>query len=392
MKNSASRSRRRLERAHHHEGGAAVLQGAGHGLGPLDEAVVHGLEQDEELGDVAQELRAEDAVGHQVEGLGRGVVEPRPVRRDQPAQQAAGEEVGHALGRLEEVDGVAGGRRVHDDQVVAARRVDLVEPLHGDVVVALDELAGDVLVERVGQDGVAGLVVGGVGAHQVVPRLLGVEHGRPQLAPGLDPGGGEQLVGHPGLDVAELLEAQGAGQPPGRVDGEHQHLAAQVGGRHGARGRGRGGLAHAARAAGDHDLLRPRAAARGCRSAGGLARPAWPAWPVDRPLRRAARATSVADLGGQGLGHRAGGPHAVVAGEQVGHVEQRHVGGSSARSRVRCPARVRRRVTASWAASSTGSTGAAGQRRTAAPATSAGRAARGRPPPRAGRTARAAPC
>ena len=38
--------------------------------------------------------------------------------------------------------------------------MDLVEPLHGDVVVALDEPPGDVLVERAGQDGVAGLGVG----------------------------------------------------------------------------------------------------------------------------------------------------------------------------------------------------------------------------------------
>ena len=35
---------------------------------PLDEAVVHRLEQDEELGDVLQELRAEDAIGQLVEG------------------------------------------------------------------------------------------------------------------------------------------------------------------------------------------------------------------------------------------------------------------------------------------------------------------------------------
>ena len=232
-----------------------VLEGAGHGVGPLDEAVVHRLEEDEELGDVLQELRAEDAVGHRVEGPRRRVDEPGLVRQDQPAQQAAGEEVGHALGRLEEVDGVAGGRGVHDDQVVAARGVDLVQPLHGDVVVALDELAGDVLVERVGQDGLAGRGVGGVGAHQGVPRLLGVEHGGPQLAAGLHPGCGEQLVGHAGLDVAELLEAEGVGQAAGRVDGEHQHLAAQVGGGHGPGGGRGGGLADPAGAAEDHDLL-----------------------------------------------------------------------------------------------------------------------------------------
>ena len=94
----------------------------------------------------------EDAVGHLVEGPGGQVHQPGAVGDDQPAQQAAGEEVGHALGGVEEVEGVAGGRGVHHDQVVVALGVDLVEALHGDVVVALDEAARDVAVQRVGQD------------------------------------------------------------------------------------------------------------------------------------------------------------------------------------------------------------------------------------------------
>jgi hypothetical protein len=117
------------------------------------------------------------------------------------------------------------------------------------------EPAGDVDVERVGEDGVAGGGVGGVGPHQVVPRLLGVEHGGPQLAPGLDAGPGEQAGVDLGLDVAELLQAQGVGQALGGVDGDDQHLAAQLGAGHGAQGRGGGGLAHPAGAAADHDLL-----------------------------------------------------------------------------------------------------------------------------------------
>ena len=47
-----------------------------HRVGPLDEAGVHRLEQDEELGDVGQELRAEDPVGHLVEGPRRDVHQP----------------------------------------------------------------------------------------------------------------------------------------------------------------------------------------------------------------------------------------------------------------------------------------------------------------------------
>ena len=57
------------------------------------------------------------------------------------------------------------------------------------------------------------------------------------------------------LDVAELLEPERVGQPPRRVDGEHEHPAAEMDGGHRRRGRGGGGLADAARAAGDDDLL-----------------------------------------------------------------------------------------------------------------------------------------
>ena len=76
MKNSASCERRRLERGDDHERGARVGERAGDGLGPLDEARVHRLEEDEELGDVLEELRAEDAIGHGVEGLRRQASAP----------------------------------------------------------------------------------------------------------------------------------------------------------------------------------------------------------------------------------------------------------------------------------------------------------------------------
>ena len=186
--NSASRGGRDLERRDDQEGGLGTAEQLGRRRRARSTNPSYiDLEQDEELGDVLQELRAQDAVGHRVEGLRREADHPGAVRRDEPAQQAGGEEVRHALGRVEEVEGVAGRRGVHDDQVVAARVVDLVQALHRDVVVALDELAGDVLVQRVGQDGVAGGGVGCVQPDQVVPGLLGVEHGRPQLALGSTP-------------------------------------------------------------------------------------------------------------------------------------------------------------------------------------------------------------
>ena len=42
-------------------------------LRALDEPVVHRLEVEEELGDVLEELAAEDAIGHLVEGPARDV-------------------------------------------------------------------------------------------------------------------------------------------------------------------------------------------------------------------------------------------------------------------------------------------------------------------------------
>ena len=185
--------RRRLQGGHHAERRAPVTEDARHLAGAGHEPLLHRLHQREELGDVLQELRAEDAVGHRVEGLGRHRHDAVAVADGEPAQQPAGEEVGHALRRVEEVEGVAGGWRVDDDQVEAARGVQLVQALHRDVVVALHEPARDVLVDRVGQDGVAGLGVGRVAAHEVVPRLAGVEHGHPQLALGLEAGRGERL-------------------------------------------------------------------------------------------------------------------------------------------------------------------------------------------------------
>ena len=65
--------RRRLERGHDRERRALVVQQALDRLGPRDEAVVHRLEVQEELGDVLEELAAEDAVGHLVEGPARDV-------------------------------------------------------------------------------------------------------------------------------------------------------------------------------------------------------------------------------------------------------------------------------------------------------------------------------
>ena len=247
--------RRGLEGGDHHEGGAPVAEQPGHRFGPLDEAGVHRLEEDEELGDVGQELGAEDPVGHLVEGPGGEVHQLGAVGDDQPAQQARAEEVGHALGGVEEVEGVAGRRGVHHDQVVVALGVDLVEALHGDVVVALDEAPRDVAVQGVGQDLLPGVGVGGVAPDQGVPALLGVEHGRPQLAAGRDPGLLEDLPGRSAARCCRSPAARGRRPAAGRVDGEDEDPPPVVAGGHGRRRRRRGRLAHSPGPAGHDDLL-----------------------------------------------------------------------------------------------------------------------------------------
>ncbi len=110
--------RRAFERGDHRERGAPVVEQLLDGLRALDEPAVHGLEVQEELGDVLEELAPEDAVGHLVEGPA-GDVDHAPtaptadaVRHREPAQQPPAEELGHARRRVEEVDGVPGGRRV----------------------------------------------------------------------------------------------------------------------------------------------------------------------------------------------------------------------------------------------------------------------------------------
>ena len=85
-------------------------------------------------------------------------------------------------------------RRVDDHEVEVARRVQVVQLLHREVVVAVHEAAGDVLVQRVGEHRVASCGVGRVAADELVPAGLRVEHRRPQLARG-DAGIDEGLAG-----------------------------------------------------------------------------------------------------------------------------------------------------------------------------------------------------
>jgi hypothetical protein len=92
-------------------------------------------------------------------------------------------------------------------------------------------------------------------ANQIVPALLGIEHGRPQLAAAGDPGGLERLLRHSRLDVAECFQAHGVGQALGRIHGEDQNPAPLFDGGHGRGGRRRGRLPDPARTAKNENLL-----------------------------------------------------------------------------------------------------------------------------------------
>ena len=128
----------------------------------------------------------------------------------------------------------------------SASRAQLAELLHRHVLLGARERAGDRLVEGVGQD-LRGLVGGGVRLDDLVEGALHVEHHRVQRPAGL-----VADAGHRARGVVELGEPERLGQPPRRVDGEHDDAAPGLGRAQAERGR-RGGLADAAGAAADDD-------------------------------------------------------------------------------------------------------------------------------------------
>ena len=100
---------------------------------------------------------------------------------------------------------------------------------------------------RLREHRVARALVGRVPLDQLVEGALGVEHHRPQLAR-------PSRRVHAPLLVAQLAQPERVGEPPRRVDRQHRHLAPAR--RHAQRDRRRRrGLAHAARARADADLL-----------------------------------------------------------------------------------------------------------------------------------------
>ena len=152
--------------------------------GTIPESLLHAVERLEERRCIAYDVAADDLRHRAQERLRRDVdgLDDPAGRRHQDAVEAVVEEAREAAGRLEEVERVAGRRRVDDDQVEAALLVQLVELLHRHVLLRARERAGDVAVEAVRQDAPRLLLGLGVLRDQIVERALGVEHQRPQLA------------------------------------------------------------------------------------------------------------------------------------------------------------------------------------------------------------------
>ena len=102
--------------------------------------------------------------------------------------------------------------------------VELVEALHRHVLLRARDGRGQLAVDPVAQHRLPRLLVGGVAAHHVVERALGIEHQRPQLALHLDAGRLEPRRVHQQLLVPQLRHAQGLGQAPRRIDRDDRDL------------------------------------------------------------------------------------------------------------------------------------------------------------------------
>ena len=193
-------------------------------------------------------------------------------RRQQQPHEPAVEEAGEPLGRVEEVQRGARGRGVDDDQVPAAGACG--RPGRAGRASPSPCTPGCPRTSwrrrrRTGWPGSAAPSPGWPGSRPPRRRCASCPASsrrgcRPSVRPGRD-------ARHRARGVVERLDPHRLGQPAGRVDGEHDDLAAALGGPQREGGRG-GGLADAAGAAADDDpLRRGRRAARRRRAPGSVA-------------------------------------------------------------------------------------------------------------------------
>ena len=227
-----------------------------HPLGALAEAVDHAAQRAEEHREVREHVHARRAAQHR-EDNARAAPDDAHAEVGGPEEhleRAALEEVGQAVGRVEEVQRVARGRRVEHEQVEAALLVELVELGDRRELLRARHGVGELLVDAVGEHLVARALVRGQALDQLVERALGVEHHRPELAPELEAVLGEDLLLDAAGPVVERLEAERVGEPLRGVDRHHRDALAAGG--HAHRDRRRGGrLADPAGAAADADAL-----------------------------------------------------------------------------------------------------------------------------------------
>jgi hypothetical protein len=257
---------------HQHEARILAAEELMDPLGPLLEPLVHALEGQEELRQVLQELEAEEAVG-QLEGEGAGPrrdLQREPagdeVRLEEPPEHARVQEAHEAVGRLEEIEGMPGGRRVEDHEVEALVGRQLEQLLHRHVLVAARERGRDLLVEAVVEDAAAGGLARGVLVDERIERAPRVERHRPQRA--RRPRRQAREV-EPPRSALERGQAEAGREAAGGVDRADEHLAPFERRLQGQGGGGRR-LAHAAGAADDEHATLGQ---RGREGAGGAVGP-----------------------------------------------------------------------------------------------------------------------
>src|SRR5919201_3774907 len=225
-------------------------------LRALLEALDEPAQRAEEDAQVLEQIDAGQALEHREHDARPAPDDPggQAGRREEDLQRAPLEEARQPVGGVEEVQRVARRRRVEDEHVEAPGAVEVVELGDRRELLRAGHRAGQLLIDAVGEDVVAGALVGREAGDEVVERALGVEHHRPQLAAHLDPVAGEAVGVDEARLVAELVEPQGVGQPLGGVDGDDSD--AQPARRQAHRQcRRRGRLADATRAGADDDAL-----------------------------------------------------------------------------------------------------------------------------------------
>ena len=141
-------------RGDEHERGIRIAEEVADDPRSVPEALFHTLEGAEERDDVLDHLGADDAGDGAQERLYRNARDPQvgTRRHHEQAEHAIVEQTYESLGRVEEVERVASGRRVDDDQIEVALVVQLVQLLHRHVLLGATERTGDVAIEAVVED------------------------------------------------------------------------------------------------------------------------------------------------------------------------------------------------------------------------------------------------